>query len=385
MERVILFKGAYATLDLFTEEINKELTGRGFETFVFDVKEYQKSFMGLAQFVQRPVKAVIAYNNLGFNMELVPGKNIWDELNIPFVNILMDHPFHYKNALDVAPKKSIILCIDRKHVDYINRFWPDMYCVEFMAHGGVYVENGKPWEERGIQVLYAGGLSSDLVDGLKPDCSKYTEFDANDLIKYATDRLIANSDLTTEEVIEEYLVAHNVLLDDERLSQIITDFRIIDSYAVSYFREKVIEALIERGIKVTVYGNGWSKRDCINNPNFIYGGLVSPSEILELMKDSKIVLSTMTWFKDGSHDRVFHGMMAGAVCFTDYSKYISEEVRDGQNGFIFRLDKLDEMADKVEAVLKGEYDYEKIVANGRGDALTNHTFKNRVDFILDLL
>lgn len=384
MERVILFKGAYATLDLFTDEINKELQDRGFETFVFDVKEYQKSFMSFAQFVQKPVKAVIAYNNLGFNMELVPGKNIWDELNIPFVNILMDHPFHYKNALDGAPKKSIILCIDRKHVDYINRFWPGVHA-EFMAHGGVYVDMGKAWRDRNIEILYAGGLSSDLVDGLKPDCEKYSDFDANDLIKYATDKLIANSDLTTEAVIEEYLVVHNVPFDEEKLSQIITDFRIIDSYAVSYFREKVIEALINSGLKVTVYGNGWSKRNCINNPNFIYGGLVSPSEILELMKDTKIVLSTMTWFKDGSHDRVFHGMMAGAVCFTDYSKYISEEVQDGRNGFIFRLDNLDELVDKVKQVLTGECDCDAIIAKGRADALDKHTFKNRVDYILDLL
>lgn len=385
MGRIVLFEGAYATLDLFTEEIHKELLRREYEVMVFDVNEYQKSLMSFAQFVQKPVDMVIAYNNLGFNMELVPGQNIWEQLNIPFVNILMDHPFHYKDALDKAPKNSCILCVDRKHVDYINRFWSSLKNVYFMAHGGAYVEKGKAWSERSIDVLYAGGLSVDLVEGLKPDADKYPEFDADDLVDYATKKLIENHKLLTEDVIEEYLNERGIVLEEDRLSQVITDMRIVDSYAVSYFREKVIETLIENGISVTVYGNGWEKRKCMQNPNFCYGGLVKPSDVLELMKDSKIVLSTMTWFKDGSHDRVFHGMMAGAVCITDYSKYISEVVNDGENGFIFELDNMDKLVQDVKSILNETYDNEKIAEVGRKCAIENHMFDNRVDFILSLL
>ena len=32
--------------------------------------------------------------------------------------------------------------------------------------------------------------------------------------------------------------------------------------------------------------------------------------MIDVMNDSKIVLNTMTWFKDGTHDRVFNGMLA---------------------------------------------------------------------------
>lgn len=385
MGRIILFEGAYATLDLFTEEIHKELLKRNYEVLIFDVNDYNKSLMGLAQFVQKKVDMVISYNNLGFNMELVPEKNIWEQLGIPFVNILMDHPFHYKEALDKAPKDSFILCVDRKHVDYIKRFWPSIENVHFMAHGGAYVEQGKALKERDIDVLYAGGLSVDLVEGLKPDISKYKEFDANELVEYATQRLISNNELLTEDVIEEFLVERGIVLEDEILSQVITDMRIVDSYAVSYFREKVIETLIKNGIKVTVYGNGWEKRKCMQNPNFYYGGLVKPDEVLELMKDSKIVLSTMTWFKDGSHDRIFHGMMAGAVCITDHSKYISEVVFDKENGFIFKLNDMEKLVQDVKNILNETYDNEKIAKAGRKCAVENHMFDKRVDFILSLI
>ena len=49
-----------------------------------------------------------------------------------------------------------------------------------------------------------------------------------------------------------------------------------------------------------------------------------PDEGVDLMYDSKIVLNTMTWFKDGTHDRVFNGMLAGAVAVTDSSIYMKE-------------------------------------------------------------
>lgn len=383
MDRVILFKGAYATLDVFTEDINRELISRGFETFVFDVNDYNKSLMGMSQFLQQPVRVVIAYNNLGFNMELVPGKNIWDELNIPFINLLVDHPFHYKNALDMAQRNSLVLCIDRKHMEYVDRFWPHLQ-VGFMPHGTSNIEYGKKWNDRNIEVLYAGGLSKDLVEGLKPDVDKYKDFDGNMLVKFATDKLISNPGLTTEEVIEEFLVENKVTFDDERLSMIISDFRIVDSYAVSYYREKVIEELINNGIKVTVYGRGWEKRPCRNNPNFIFGGYVKPQEILELMKDSKIVLNTMTWFKDGSHVRIFNGMMAGAICVTDYSKYITEVLDDGVNGYVFSLTDMEKMVKDISYLLddKNAMAAEQISLRARVDAEENHTFKQRVDFLL---
>lgn len=54
----------------------------------FDTNEMQRSLGLLSEYVRQPVTAVITFNNLGFNMELVPEKNIWDELGIWCINIL---------------------------------------------------------------------------------------------------------------------------------------------------------------------------------------------------------------------------------------------------------------------------------------------------------
>lgn len=385
MQKAVLFKGTYATLDLFTDEIYKELKKQGFNVLIFDVNNFQQSLMKFAQFAQTPIAFALSYNNLGFNMELVPGHNMWDQLGIKFINILMDHPFHYHKALIDAPKDCIVFTCDRNHVEYIKRFYPNIAQTYYLPHGAAYTDCGKEWDQRSIDVLYAGGLSSDLVDGLKPDVSKYTDFDANDLVNCVTDTLIRNPSMTTENAIEQYLSDIGLLYQDDKLREIISDFRIVESYAVSYFREKVIETLVNAGINVTVYGNGWTKREVINNPHMKYGGLISPSDVLEKMKESKIVLNTMTWFKDGSHDRVFHGMLAGAVCVTDYSKYISEVVKNGYNGFVFELDKLGDMTKLIRDILAGNADVEKIIENGRKTGIKEHLFDSRVEIILKYL
>lgn len=385
MGRAVLFKGAYATLDYFTEDIARDLLNRGFEVYVFDVADYQNSLIGFAAFVQKPVDFALSYNNLGFNMELTPGQNIWDRLYIPFVNILMDHPFHYKNALENAPADTVLLCCDRNHVNYVKRFYPHITHVYFMAHGVSMASGGKKWRDRTIDVLYAGGLSADLADAIKPDRLKYPEIDTDELIAYAMNRLTKNHRLLTENVIEDYLIEKNIEYTDGELSELITDFRIIDSFAASYFREKTIETLVENGIKVNVYGRGWENRKCFHNPNFIYGGLVSPDKVLELMQDSKIVLNTMTWFKAGSHDRVFNGMLSGAVSITDDSSYVREVIKDGENGFIFQLDKLRELADVVKEILEEKADIMQLTENAKKEAAQNHLLTNRVNEILTWL
>lgn len=382
MKRAVLFKGAYATLDYFTDDIAKDLEKRGFEIYVFDVSDYGNALMGFVSFIQKPVDFALAYNNLGFNMELTPGQNIWDRKFIPFVNILMDHPFHYKNALEQAPADTILLCCDRNHVEYVHRFYPHIRHVYFMPHGVVPVDLGKEWHDRSINVLYAGGLSVDLTDSIKPCKEKYPEIDGDELVAYAVKRLVDDHWLLTEHVIEEYLIQKQIAYTDEELSELITDFRLIDSVAASYFREKTIESLVENGIKVTVYGRGWENRKCFENPNFVYGGLVAPSKVLRLMQDAKIVLSTMTWFKAGSHDRVFNGMLAGAVSITDDSEYIREVIRQGDNGYIFQLDNMNELVRIVTDVLNERVDIEKIVKTARKEALENHLLSCRVDEIL---
>lgn len=141
--KLICIVGVYDILDIFMYEMIKEFKVLGYEIFLFDTSKMQECLSQLEPFISTPVKAVITFNNLGFNMELIPGNNLWEQLGIPVINILMDHPFCHQKALDTAPSNAIVLCPDMNHMKYLERFYPEIQTVGFLPHGGKLIEGDK--------------------------------------------------------------------------------------------------------------------------------------------------------------------------------------------------------------------------------------------------
>ena len=376
--RVILMTGLYDTLDIFTYELKHEFINMGLEVMEFNTKDMKESLYSLMKFIEKPVNAVVTFNNLGFNMELKKGENIWESLGIPCINILMDHPMFHKNALDAAPDNAIVICPDRNHMKFVQRFYPDIQIAGFLPHGGKEKRlQYKPIKDRHIDVLYAGGISYKFIEQIKPDVKEFS-FDIELIAKQSYDELLIHPYRTTEEVIEEKLLENRIKINDKQLLYVKEKLRYVDMLAVSYYREKVIKTLVESGIKVTLYGTGWEVCDWIDNENLDYRGRVSADEIVDLMYDSKIVLNTMTWFKDGTHDRVFNGMLAGAVAVTDSSIYMKENFTDNEL-VMFELEDIDKLPHIINDLVTDKYKMQKIADEGRKKALQFHSWEKRAD------
>lgn len=388
MNRLILFVGVYDTLDIFTYELQKAFEEMQYETMIFDVRDFQASLSKLAKFVEKPVKAVITFNNLGFNMELHEGKNIWEELQIPCINILMDHPFCYKSALDDAPANGIVLCTDRNHMRYLERFYPQIPVIGYLPHAGKELPGErKQLKDREIDVIYAGNLSRSFADIIMPDFSKYTEFDAKEICRWAYEDLISHPQKTTEQALEESLRRASVALTEAELCQAIADLHFVDLYAVSYYREKTVEAVAKSGAKLALYGAGWENCSWITLPNVSYGGKIPADDVVVKMRDAKMVLSTMTWFKDGTHDRVFNGMLQGAVAVSDTSIYMKEEFcgmkkageEDRRELVMFELEELDHLSELVTELLADNDKAQQIADRGYMKAKQAHTWRARAE------
>lgn len=382
--KVVFFKGVYDTLDLYTDEFVRIFTEKGYETLVIHTDCMEKSLKQLGKFMEdAPVDAVITFNNIGFDMELANEKNIWEELQIPCINILMDHPFHYDKALKHAPQNAILLCMDENHVEYVKRFYPNIGHVGFLPHAGIELaRNHRPLYERDIQVLYAGGLSKYVAQGLIPDLSSIIEFDALALSQYALQELAEHPQKTTEEVIEVYLQKLGLNYDDEKLHQTICQMRFLDSFAVSFYREQSVRILVENGIPVTVYGAGWEQCEWADNPNLTLGGKIPAPQILAKMNDAKIVLNTMTWFKKGAHDRIFNGMLAGAVVVTDESDYLQKYVASDREMEIFALPEITKLPRLVKTLLEDGDRAQRIADCGYHYAKMHDMWINRIDEII---
>lgn len=393
---IIFITGVYDTLDLFTEQLKQAFFEMGYRTFTYDagLENDGKAAllellgnMGLSDLSSQ--FACVTFNNLGYNLDFLPEggdlpQNIWEYYHIPYINILMDHPFHYERPLKNAPQTAVVLCTDTNHVHYIRRFHKNIKRVDFLPHAGVELGHShKPLVDRGIDVLYAGALPVFTVGRMIPDLDSIPEVDGNEMAKTVLDELVHSPQRTTEDVIEDYLRRERNDLSEERVRQIIVKMRFLDSYATSFFREQAVRILVENGIRVTAYGIGWNQCEWSESSYLSYGGKVLAPQILPLMNDAKIVLNTMTWFKGGAHDRIFNGMLAKSVVVTDDSTYLRQECQDGRELVMFSLKDITLLPDRIFDLFGHLEKAQQIAENGYKFALNNHTWKQRAEIIYE--
>lgn len=411
-QTIIFFKGIYDTLDLFSDYVQTAFEELGYRTFVYRTEHEMQSKKQLLTMLENEKGGyvVVAFNNLGYNLDMVlPNNkkvpedsvtvvgnevenirlteefvNVWEYYQVPYIDILMDHPFHFERPLREMPSTAILLCVDRNHVKYIRRYYKNIRQVDFLPHAGIELgKKHKPLRDRKIDVLYAGALPIYTVAKMIPDLPELYGVDTAKMMPEILRELVIHPDKTTEQVIEEYVHAIGKTLAEEELRQLIVHMRFLDSYATSFYREQAVRILVESGIEVTAYGVGWNQCDWSDNPHLKYGGKVLAPQILPLMNDSKIVLNTMTWFKAGAHDRIFNGMLAGAVVATDDSTYMNRMFTDGKELIMFKRKELASLPERI-CNLFGHLESAQEIANcGYEAANAKHTWKNRVEYIIE--
>lgn len=380
-------------MDLFTDELIQAFEKMGYPTICLDAEHMKESLERLSAFLgvsclkkgeQADLSeqaACITFNNMGYNLCEDRGFSLWEYYRIPYYDIQMDHPFHYADKIKHMPDTVRLYCIDRKHVEYVKRFFKNIHWVDFLPHGGTAIDEQDlavlPLAERPVDVLYAGSLSKYRIELLIPDFDQFRGFDAGELCNQVLQELVRHPSRTTEEVLEEYFGELELPMTEEKLGAYISQFRFLDAYAVSFFREQSVRLLVENGIRVAVYGEGWERTDWCDHPNLILCGKVLAPEVLPLMYHSKIVLNTMTWFKDGSHDRVFNGMLAGAAVVSDSSLYLKEKFENHKEIELFELEEIGELPAIVEDLLDDLPRAQQIADAGREKALQEHTWELR--------
>ena len=317
----------------------------------------------LYQLLQQGIDRLFVINNVGWIANMGEStRNLWEQLGISSTNFILDHPMYYDDTLSQAPGNGTLLCVDKNHVDYVKRFYPNIKNCFFMPLAGDNKLDGigSNWDDREIEVLYVGGYKGSLDRSLLPDGGEEI-----------LEAILQNQDFTLEEMVERKLRNKGEYMNEAHLLQEILKYRKVDWYVMTYIRVEVIRTLIRGGVDVTVFGSGWEAFDEFDNPHFIYKGRTSQEECLQHMKNSKIVLNVMPWFKKGTHDRVINAMLAGAVALTDDSGYMEQVFEQGKDYVTYDIKHLEELPQIVRNVLSGNNEkdrkraYEKAIAKHR--------------------
>jgi len=387
--RIVIFEGVMQIMDYVAEQFRKSFEALGHEVFVFQAKDFANASKEFLQFVSGGIDFALLFNNAGAYLNSTNGKNIWDTLKIPCFDFLFDHPMYYFDSLDEISPYCVVTCVDRKHIDYIRRFYPAVTKSFFLPLGGeeTLCPEPIPWEDRSIDALYVGSLK-------KASCAKSDTFS-----RIITDYLCTHTDKTTEDAIETCLlylsdadfftlfpefshIGAVSKIDDVILKKVVETYRFCDTNVNSIYRERLVTELVNAGIDVHVYGDGWTNPALLENPCFHYGGYISQADCLKKMQNTKIVLNSMPWFKDGTHDRVYNAMLCGAVCVTDPSKYLAEQFIDGEDIIYYSLNEMDKLPVLVKDILSNPDKAKQMTETAYQKTVLNHTWQNRA---IDLL
>lgn len=318
-----------------------------------------------------------------------------------YINILVDHPLYYHSKLLDSPSRLTVYCVDREHVAYINRFYPGIKAEFLPLAGNIwmpqmtqaqsydavwnYEKSLIPYEKRAYDVVFTANYVpvEQLEQKISTLGAEYAAF-----YRGIVDDLLGHPSQSVDAVLEHHIKDELGAVSDSDMRGAMSGMLLVDLLVRTCFRGEIVRELAEADIKVHVFGADWDKLVCQKPENIIINkgqltvGKLSTAQCVEAVRNAKISLNIMPWFKDGAHDRIFTAMLQKTMALTDTSKYLQEEFADGEDVAFFSLEKRKELPDIIHMLLSDEEQAVHIAENGYIRATEAHTWRERTQQIL---
>lgn len=415
---VIMFKGGVETQEYFSIEMSHAFEAEGYYVYWFDLVVSEYSTTLLQSFLERSLKSkhfteIIAFT---FNFNGIAGEdglysnsfqegNLWDEYAIVVYNMVVDHPLYYHKYLDLRPQKYVQMSIDKNHINYMKRFFPevnassafheknekigkedDWYFLPLGGtginiHGEVYPnERYIPIHKRPIDIIFTGNYTP--IERFDQYLAQM-DYDSKMFFKELLKESIKKPDELIENLVEQKLIRENVSFNQTELKNLMPNLMYVDLSVRFYYRAKTIMQLADSGLKVHIYGAGWKMLECTHPENIITAGNVDSQTCLDKISQSKLSINVMPWFKDGAHDRVFNSMLNGAVVLSDTSKYLKECFVDKSEILFFELQDIEHVGEIAREYLLDLDKLQEIADRAYNICIEKHTWKERTHVFMN--
>lgn len=315
-----------------------------------------------------------------FNSVDARGEFIWDFLKIPFLAILVD-PSFYSTALTNSPH-AIISCVDRSDCAAVASSGFDR--VFFLPHAVEPELAPADHEERLYDVVFLGSCYD--YESLRVAWQQRNPAALNKVLDDAIDIVFSDE---TASLAEALVKAWNASRLDSQGVDFATLYYYLDNYTRGKDRVELIRSI--KKARVHVFGElatdnavgilSWpqylaSQANVTAYPSTLF------NEGLNILKRAKIVLNSMPFFRDGSHERIFTGFACGCLPITSESKYLHEEFAEGKELLFYRAKQRSHVNELVEEWLGDEKKRKEAAAKGREKVMQRHTWDNRVQELL---
>lgn len=273
----------------------------------------------------------------------------------------MDYPLHFKDILRDLPQEYYVLCQDADHAAQIREFYHTPNALQFPP-GGI----SRPWEEgeRPYDIVFVGSYFKDEGTKLQGIQKKFYDF------------MLEHPEWNFEQGYQRMTGCDPGKMNAELFEEEMYELKPACRAVIGHFREKVIARVLDSGYSLHVYGEEWreygEKRD-----NLILHPQVTVNESLKELQKARIGLNIMSWHKAGMTERIANIMLSGAVCLSDETVFLREQIRDGEEILLFRLSQLEEIPGMLDTVLGNEEKRREISGKGYEKALREFTWEAR--------
>lgn len=398
MKRIVMFTGGVETLEYFARQMAIQFEKMGYLVFFYDLRDEEHSAKKLRKFIRAGETVLVTFNFQGLEKEMGVYKEgvgyIWDGYKIPCYNIAADHPYFYHDRLSDLPRDYHHISIDRCQEAYFKEFYPEFRHEGFLPLAGTRLEHGM---QDGLCSVCADGADDGIFEQelrekhydviLTGNYTKLSFFEP--YINWINDEyaqfyreiireLIEHPHQTVEQVALVHCEREMGKEPNDLLRIAFSKMIFIDLYVRNYWRGEAVRTLVNAGIQVDVVGKGWEELEDVDcSKNLHIHPQTDSLTCLQMIQQSKVSLNVMPWFKDGAHDRVFNSILNGAVCVSDTSKYLCEELKEGEGVCYYDLEHIDELPVKVTQLLQDEARMQDIVSRGKAKVLDKHTWAQR--------
>lgn len=379
LKKIDLFmpaKETYGALHHFTMQLGEALKRKGIKIRYLEA-EYANPRPFLEKIFSDPPSCTLSFNGL---LPDTSGRFFCDMIKIPHIACLSDSPIHFY-TLAQSPL-NIIGCIDEYDVDFFKNihfdnsfFFPQATDPDIKPNG---VHNR----------IYDVVILATLIDYIHIRDTWRERFPplVCQAMEDAAELVLSDPSMTCiaafVEVIDSYV--KGPVLFDPSVVDFLTCLVEIEAYVKGRDRVEMVRAI--KKAKVHVYGS--SPKDCSwrkyvgDKSNVVIHNAIPFDQTIEIMKQSKIVLSSASRIKSGADERVFYAMACGAVPVTEKNDFLAQDYTNKKNISFFEPAHWEQIDCNVDEFMKNEELRLEVATAGYHKTMELHTWDNRADLLL---
>lgn len=326
----------------------------GYPAIVCDAYNWMDQKRVLELFDANDVYFTMGTNAAGVDTYLQDGRSLYEKYDVPHISLICDHfcmdrGGFFKDRLRNARCKNLILCL-ANGIDEANYLKYDD-----LNENVRNVFFTMPWlndvkqdinMERDIEVLYTGRLYENKLPertwnrGIIPARDTHI---LNEVADYMECRA------TSIYKAFSYILSVNNLQNS--IKKFYPYFADVLEYIVRWRRLRLVDCLIENGIRLTMCDKSWEQYKYADEMDILG---TKYYETMELYKRAKILVADLAGFNDYTHDRCLHAAKFGSAVICEKSTWMQENFFSCNAMIGFDWFELDKVPTMIKSMLNDD-------------------------------